>query len=490
MTTAVYPYCPQGLIHVINILNKTNESVVYHDPDIDGIISGILVERFLDKYNKPYEYVINSLRQHGMKIPKEEWHKYVGKTFFVVDAGMSKELLIEMVDYGINVINIDHHHISYNELVHYQSNNGCEGVLVNNNYHFEPTDWNFLSGAGVVYYTIQNICGIFGDEEEALVGLTLLSDVRDLSTTHAKELLWKTYSVRTPYLAYLVDVTAPERNYGFGSFVFDRNYVDYTFSPKINASLRCGLEHEIVELFRGRYPYDESRLSAIRDLQNRLAGELMSDIKQYTYSDLVVGTIPSTYINTAGVDITTLVGLTCSKIVSKENKTAIILVLNEDGTIKRGSLRGKCHDVDYLYLLRSQGVRAEGHAGAFGILEMSNDVDFNMINNLIAEKEFGYTTRKYEGRIHEVSNLAFFVSSDMFNEIANYNNYVRDYERIYLKYTGGLEGVERNFYGKKIEYTIDGITVTCFDEELTLSTDLLLPLTERGQYKNIFMHRY
>lgn len=484
-------YSPKGVEHVKDILSRSVFFMVYDDPDIDGVIAGEETRRFLDYFKQPYVYYINENRQHGFKIPKERWEELKGITVLLVDAGMKKEQLVELVNFGINVINIDHHYIEYDELVVYENEqNNCKGVIINNNYSFEPQEYRFLSGAGVVYYTFKAISNIYTDEDKALVGLTLISDIRDLSSDLAKQFLWYTYTVRTPYMQNLIDLTKPTKDWGFGEITLNRNYIDFTFNPKINALFRCNYGDEVIDFFRGNYPYTSERLEAVRDVQNTVVRDVLESTTIEEYSNLYFCTIQDSFRSLTGVDITNVVGLSCSRLVDK-GKTTILLVLNDKGQVKRGSLRGKCHDVDYLQLLKSMGVKAEGHAGAFGILEYSmGTVDTAELNKQIALLEQGYEQRKYKGRVFQTNNLSFFVNSAKFHQMAEYNSYVRDNERLYIQYTGDISCVETTTRGKKIEHKVDGITVHCFDEALSVANDLLLPVIERSSYKAIYLRRY
>lgn len=479
-------YCPQGVEYVIAILNESTDFIVYDDADIDGIISGKKCRKFLDYFHKPYETYINSLRQHGFKFPREEWHKWRGKTVFFVDAGMKREELQELVDFGISIINIDHHDIEYDELIYYEGQS-AKGVIINNNYKFEPKQFNFLSGAGVVYYTLANICNVFTQDDRALVGLTLLSDIRELSEPLAKQLLHETYTTKSPYLQYLVDITKPEKDWGFGEITLNRNYIEYTFNPKINALMRCNHNWEVIELFEGRYPHSEARMSAVRARQKETVKDIKRNLHVEEYSHLFFCTIPHDFEPFTGLDITTLVGLTASEFVN-QGKTTILAVLDDYGKVVRGSLRGLAHDVNYLKTIRELNVRAEGHHGAFGILDFNN-CNIEEFNERVKKAEEGYTERKYAGRLYETNNLSYFITTPFFAQMADYNNYVRDYERLYIRFTGSEEQVLRKTIGRKIDFTIDGVPVQAFDSELTVEEGLILPITERTNYKSLFLRK-
>lgn len=483
----VKPYRPYGVDKVSRILSKSKNFLIYYDPDIDGAISGELVRRFLVAFNKPYMYYINSNRTHGLRLSDEQLKKLVGYTVILVDAAMTKEEVVKLTSMGINIINIDHHHVNETEFVYVKDENtGCEGVIVNNQYPFEPEEYRFLSGAGVVYYVLNALYPNFCEQDEkALVGLSLLSDIRPIENPIAKDFLHTTYTHKSPLIDYLINVAKPEKDYGFGVQTFDRNFIDYTFSPKINALFRLNKGYDAIAVFEGRYE-NVGDLDVCRRIQNVIRDIIIENLQGYEWSNLVVKYVDSNLPLPYPYDITNFIGLACSQL-KNFGKTSFLFVW-ENGKIKRGSVRGLCDDVDYLNLFRKYGFKADGHKYAFGVTYVDFDkVDLIGLNNEIAELEKGYKERKYKDKVLEFSNLAFFVRSKN-SHIAEHNNYVRDHERIYIKYTGS--NVEKHQKGKAIEYIVDGLRVVSFDEEVTIENGLILPIVERGGYINFYLKKY
>lgn len=484
----LYRYIPKGIKHVSDILSKSTRFLVYYDPDIDGAVAGELSRRFLDRFGKIFGYYINDNRQHGFKLNDEQINMLIGTTIMVVDASMTRAEVEMLVDRGVNVINIDHHNIDEDELVFYEKD-GVAGVIINNNYSFEPEEYKFLSGAGVVFCVINAMFPkFFQDEEEALVGLSLLSDIRPLETPYAKHLLHKLYTTDTPFLQYLISITRSERDYGFGEIVLDRNYVDFTFSPKVNALFRLNKGEEAISVFRGTYQGSKGSLDVYRNIQNAVVDEIEKELQGVELSNLICKSVHQSIQIPYGYSVTNFIGLACSR-VKNVGKTTLLYVRDNQNRVLRGSVRGLCEDVPYLQVFRSFGVVAEGHEGAFGVIELDLEkVNLEKLNQEIARLEEGYTERKYDGRLLDVNNLSFFMNSKRCNEIAHYNNYVRDQQRIYLRYTG--DSYKKEQFGKKIEYKIDGVAVNCFDENLTPANGLILPIFERRHYKSLFLKGY
>lgn len=480
-------YKPKGIIQASKILSKSTSFLVYYDPDIDGLISGLFIERFLTAYGKTYMYYINENREHGLKLNQEALAKLKGYTIIIVDAKVTKQEIEMLVNSDINVINIDHHDVDEDELIYVKNDKGYEGVVINNQYPFEPEEYRFLSGAGVIYYTLNCLSPNFCDgDEKALVGLTLLSDVRPLENPIARDFLHTTFTHKSPLINHLVEVTSSDMDFGFGVKTFDRNYIDYTFSPKINALFRLNKGYEAISIIQGKSKYKES-LDVYKRLQSGITDDIIANLQGEDKENLTFKFVDNSLSLKYQYKISNFIGLACSRILDRGKTT--ILFVKEDNKILRGSLRGLYDGVDYLSLLRKHGFECEGHKNAFGITGVNFDtLDIDLLDKEIGEIERGLRGKKYEGRILDVPNLAFFLNSKNVN-IADMNAYVRDSHRYYIKYTGQMEGVKVNKRGKRIEYMVDGIPILSFDGGLNIENGLILPLKERG-YIKFYLRKY
>ena len=482
-------YIPKGVEEASHILSISTDFLIYYDPDIDGGVSGEYWRRVLTKFQKPFNYYINSDRQHGLKLSDDNLKTLKGKTIILVDAGMSKAEIEKVTSFGIHIINIDHHEIDEEEFVYYENKDtGAKGVIINNQYPFEPEEFRFLSGAGVGYYVIKALFPkLFGEEEKALVGLTLLSDIRAIDSDLAREFLHCTYNFTSPYIEYLIKATQPPVDYGFGVQTFDRNFIDYTFSPKINALFRLNKGYEAIDIFAGRFT-NFSDLDVYRRIQKGVVDSIEENLQGTSLSNLEFRFVDSDVKLPYEVNITNFIGVACSQVAGK-GKTAILFV-REDGKIKRGSLRGLCDDVDYLSLFRQYGFDARGHKNACGILSLDESkLNLEELNEKIRVLEDGYIDRKYTGKVLEVNNLDFFTMSKNC-AIADINNYVRDFSRYYIMYTGKNIEAEPLPSGKAVMYKVDGQKVMCFEQGVDLSNGLILPIKERGKYINFYLKRY
>lgn len=475
-------YVPQGINYVSEILSKSNNYIVYYDPDIDGLMAGSLVTNFLNAYEKPNIYYINENREHGFKLPLEKLKNYVGSTIIAVDFSIEEETLKAIVDMGINIINIDHHDIRNSELFTY-SNNRFSCVVVNNQYEFEPKEQRYLSGAGMVYYVLASMFPDYTitQQNRAMVGISLLSDVREIENNEAAHFLDALFSWSGDYVNYLIELTQGSTSASFGiQKHLDRNFLDYLFCPKFNALFRLNRGDEAIALFN-RVKLDID-LNAVRGEQKEIEAELLKHIA-YVYSgtNLEVLQVDISSFGDAKYNITNFIGLACGSLKNKSGKTTMLYVC--DGSrILRGSVRGACDNVDYLGIFNSNGINGAGHKGAFGVRDSDmTAVNFEALNNqIVAAEEVENREGTNSNRIVIVPNLRIAIMSDKRTPV--YNTYVRDVKRRLYDCSQCLYKVTYESATKDyIQYNIDGVTVKCFDKTLTPDNGgYVMPLLNNG----------
>ena len=487
-------YRPKGLGVARQILDRATKILVYYDPDVDGLIAGHFVVSLLKKYGKAYQYYINENRQHGMTLSDTQLEKLQGYTIIAVDFSISAEVLNKMLSYGISVVNIDHHAIAHNELVHMQKLNS-EAVVINNQYGFEPDEWRFLSGAGVVYYVLSALFPDWGTEQNlALVGVTLLSDIRAIENQNAYEILKVTYNWEDEYSKYLIKLAKfGSTNYQFGTQKYlDRSFIDYSLSPRFNALFRLNLGDIAVKLIE-QEPMDLRKLNAMLQLpldntivnltyivkhSKAVIAKVMENLQVLRYSGLCVCYLNELDFPCIDYNISNFVGLVAGRIREQEGLTTMVLVHNDNGIV-RGSVRGLYDGVDYLNICRKHGITCEGHLNAFGVLHCGN-ISFNNLSDAIQEAECGRTADL--GRIIEVNNLSYQVETD--NVTPEYNSFVRTSHMRYYKYIGNnyCETVHSEKY---VCYDIDGVTVKGYSPDLNPTNALILPVLNNGYVEHI-----
>ena len=474
-------YIPSGVTEAVEILNKSTNYIVYYDPDPDGLIAGSLVSKLLTDYGKPSIYYINENREHGFTIPIDKLEAYKGYTIIAVDFHISNDTLKAIVDAGLNIINIDHHDVKDTTLFTY-SNNGYSAILINNQYEFEPVEYRFLSGAGVVYHTF---LAMFPDymntkRNKALVGISLLSDIRETESNIAASYLDELYSWNDKYSMYLIDLALGGKKVSFGVQKYlDRNLLDFSLIPRLNALFRLNMGDTAIQVFNG-IDVDVD-LGIVRGEQQQIAEELMGRLTDHSMPGLSVMSVDIKGYEDKNYKITNFIGLVCGKIAGSMGQTAFLYVQDGD-KIVRGSVRGKYDDVDYLSIFNKYGVNGAGHKGAFGVRECSiSNIDFAGLVSEIEQAELVAKNSVEEAqRYNKVANLRVAINGE--TRIAKYNTYVRDAKRRFYdcsdcKWVVTYESPTKNY----IQYSIDGVNVKCFDKAVTPSNGgYVMPLLNNG----------
>ena len=461
-----------------SIIESGSNFLVYGDPDIDGMVAGYFVCAYLRNRGTTFSYYINSNRRHGFTLPME---KIKGKTIIAVDFAMTENQIEEVVNSDANIVLIDHHNTNSANMI-IKDNGRNRGILINNQYPFEDSSYRFLSGAGVVYNVLGCINPAFQSEDnKALVGVTLLSDVREIENKLAQDYLSTTYKANTPMISRLIDITKPEYNYSFGIPRMDRQFIDYTFSPRFNAMFRANKGYEAFEFMLGK-PLSRDFIEECRSFQNTVTQYILNNLKGEEYSDLICKYIDhkdmrDIILETGSspifkdAEISNFIGLVASRI--KGNKSSMVYIKNGD-IIERGSFRGSA-DHNYLQLFRDLGGVADGHKNAFGFHSMMTHTfeEFNDILHGMSQFD------NLGNRVIEASNLSTIVHTNN-ADIAELNIYRRSTKQVFIKYLGSKSNCTFVEKGKMVEWRVDGVLVKAFDKALNPWDNYILPYKDKG----------
>lgn len=468
-----------GSDYAKKVIEEGSNYLVYGDPDIDGMIAAYLVCAYLRKRGITFDYYINPNRKHGFTLPIDRLR---GKTIIAVDFAMSEQEIQDVVDADNDIVLIDHHHTDSKSLIKYE-NGKRRGIVINNQYLFEDKAYCFLSGAGVVYYVLGYIdSSMFSEDNKALVGITLLSDIREIENEYAHEILKTTYTANTPMINRLINITKPEYSFSFGAIRMDRQYIDFTFSPRFNALFRANKGFEAFEYMLGK-PLDRRFIEECKSFQNKMVDYIICNLKGVEYSDLIckyiehrdmVDIIKELNLNPMFSDalLSNYIGLVASRIKGK--KSSMVYIKNGDD-IERGSFRGS-GDHDYLHLFRDLGGVADGHKNAFGFHCMlsTSFEEFNEILHGMSQFEDDIETR-----IIEAGNLSTIIHTQN-ADIASLNVFRRPSKQVYIKYIGSRSNCSSDVHGKIVEWKIDGVVVKSFDSDLTPWNSFILPFKDKG----------
>lgn len=450
-----------------------------------------------------YSYYVNEERFHGLNISPKKLEGYL---VIASDFTITQDEMQILVDNDVAVLSTDHHDCQKTFI---DCTGKAEGIVINNQYPFEPDEDRYLSGAGVFY---ELVCSLYPEfkskEREALVGITLLSDVRQIENDKARKYLKTTYTSDTSegYLNYLIENTT-DTDFSFGAPRLDRNFIDFTLNPRINALLRFNRTEEAIQFVLGHGLKKDN----YRESQRNLVAEMTAKANTLLLPSLDILAINALDFMQYNVKITSFIGLLCSDWKDKHEGKSVIGLVFENGKITRASFRGRYDDIHYRSGFKNLGIKAEGHPTAFGLIDFEPEREtWVQLDDLVTDLESHHSTTV---SIINSNNLAVTLTRDGMT-LANENQYVRDMYRTYIKYLGNnikinkitykmseftdedyrtgvipdkvegkvsykyLRDTQGNAIPKYIEYMIDGRKVKSFG--VTIEEGLILPMLEKG----------
>lgn len=484
---------PPGKLRGIDVAERimknatSGKIMVYFDPDWDGLVAGLFICKVLAKHGKRFTWFVNSNRQHGFKLSIADLQRLTrqkdvsGWTVMNGDFSVSREKVRELVSAGVSIMSLDHHEVDEKELIHEHElqlddgvYGGAEGIVCNNQYWFEDQTNLYQSGAGVAFEVLREFEPWLDNlENRALVGITLLTDIRDIDSGRAMQYLHDLYHhPYEKYIKYLIDQTRGVYDYGFGVPSLGRNYVDFNLGPKLNSMFRFNHQDRAIEFILGQgYPSDVN----YQKTQQDFVAKLKDEAKIMEFEHLVVLEIDAfPFSDQQQSYLSNFVGLLASRFVG-DGKSCIAYCIDIDGNLERASFRGYVQTAPYRERLQ-EIFNGQGHSGAFGIpgLEITEGM-WERANEICGDAEADTVVNEYYAEVHDLD--AFLRSPNAI--LADANQYRKGPDKIYLKYTGAH--IEDIRVVEKIQIrSINGHEVKSFNGTLNPKEDLILPILERG----------
>ena len=408
------------------------------DSDADGYTSGAIFYAFFKKLypNAKIEFRVHDAKEHGVVL---NTIPITADYVIIPDAGSNQfDIQEALSNQGRHVVILDHHIVE-------NAPTFPNVVVVNNQAspHFEN---KFLSGAGVVYKTIQAYSELYGFEMEDdsmyedyadLAALGIVADMMDSRNLDNNYLIYKgLHNIKNPMLKAILE----KQEFSVSS-VDNPTKIDMAFyvAPLINAVVRYGTTEEKELLFEGMITYNATKImestyqgairkenyydyiartsSNVRGKQNRDKLKCMNFLKKRIDDNHLADhqLLIVTVSNTDEVKIPkTITGLVAMELLKYYNRPTLVLrprVVKEEHDCKysafAGSGRGKANGkfTSLFGMLRASGLcdYVEGHDMAHGvqfpqynlepILEFADeylkDVDFSLTE---VEVDYAFAT--------------------------------------------------------------------------------------------------
>lgn len=386
-----------GLCNFINTLHSailfrkhicgTGNIIIHSDVDVDGVGSGYILNRFLSNVgvNHRVGNIINSTKVHGIMHKHIDWFNSHGGGLLVILDSSSNSLDIIKRAKG-DVIVIDHHEVSHNELT--GDTDGGRYVIVNNTISnkditiqlyltdkIDTYDSNVDMSCGLVVYewlrVFERLVGL-PDIVERLklyqwAALTLFTDV--ISTSNLRNLYYIDKTVHAGMGEYegTLNILLDKLSY---TKVLDKSFINFTLAPRVNKAIRAGASKVVLHTIL-KEPEKVVELDVYSPIQEDIIKRVI-DVDSNTGEIRTNGIVANgdTYIIADITDIgisKDYTGVIASKLMNEYDKDVVVCVRGH-GNEFSGSVRGLSKGVDYRGIFSNEfSLYAEGHSNSFGV---------------------------------------------------------------------------------------------------------------------------
>lgn len=441
----------------LDLLLEVNRVGVLYDVDADGLVSGKIVDEYIQQKGLMVYRMMNDRKKHGITDQVVEWVKKEGiELLYVVDGGTNDIENQEVLsDLGVVVMVLDHHPQTVIKEIK-------NVYIVNSSIHEHLPE---LSGAGVCYRFVELLDretgGVGVTHYEPWVGLTVLSDhctMLDAENRYYVEKLYKEYNNIDLFKAFTY----------WGS---KRNLFLFGVIPFLNACIRTNHGDWAIEVMKMS---GESKVKRfVKETRERVLeeqAEIMDDMLKKSMKqegkEVVLVRLDNEHIKYSGIT-----GLLANRIINQVKKSVIVFY-EEEGYF-RGSFRGIDAVTDKE--LMKTGLKVMGHPQAAGIEVLKGDA--GEVFEKVKAIELGNKTPEYDFELEDrgiVRNLEMLSGMARFNEMTG-----GDLSTIKFKLNRTRQPF-KNAWGKKIEYDFQSFRVRDFKMDRGQNEEWIIePLMDR-----------
>lgn len=406
----------QAATMVLKHFISQDEIFVQVDSDCDGYTSAAALINYLyslfpSTVQNHVRYNLHTSKHHGIALEEIPANT---KLVIVPDASSNeKEIHKQLVEQGIDVLVLDHHHT--------EDASDDLAIIVNNQLCDYPN--KFLSGVGIVYKFCQIIDQYthtsYADNQLDLVALGLIADMMDMRDLETRRLILKGLAqVKNPFFTYMIQKNSFSMKDTVNPFT-----VAFYIAPYVNSMTRVGTDEEKLLLFKSMLTYEAFQLvpstkrgcggqeellveqsvrtcANVKNRQERVKTAALDAINSQIERDNLLSDKILIIKLLNPVD-TNLTGLLANQLMAKYQKPVLILNhrehIDEEAEVTytwEGS--GRAFNISAIQDWRKfisecpYSLYAEGHANAFGVGFTEDNVDLfiNYMNTEFSDIEF------------------------------------------------------------------------------------------------------
>jgi len=405
-----------NIVYGLDLLRKhiiNNSKIALHtDVDVDGIGTTYIMKKTLEHLgSNQHILVINKDKDHGIQ-QKHALYFNKNKIDLIIITDSSSNEIETIKMFNCDVLCIDHHELTHNDLLGYCNDGKHRYVIINNtidnkNFGFDK-GWlkqknvsafnnieeykgtQDMSCGLVVYELLRIYCECFDNPKllENLmlyewVGVTLITDV--INTLNDRNQWYLNQTVFNNDTEHTLKVMLNIINKYKATL--DKSYIQYTFAPLINKAIRADKGSHALNIIINE-PNNILELNKYKKLQEDAIDKACYYSVTRNINNEVVSKNPKVFtgeniqLNIGELNINkNYSGVIASKLSGDNNKNAAVFIINDKGLCK-GSFRGKYKEVDYRKYFDnySDDIYAQGHPGAFGFELTKEQLDYLMSN--------------------------------------------------------------------------------------------------------------
>lgn len=404
------------------IIANNSKVLIHGDPDVDGLCSLLVVRdslRRLEHFNFdvfPYESRDHSVSSKA--VSKAIYEKY---DYLIIVDSSSNDLdnINKLIKFNVTPIILDHHRCNLDSYEDYPD--GC--IIIST--YLE----NVIRGEKVFKLSAGALCfclfaeylsnrGLEWEDLSAYALCSLYSDCIEMTDYLNRGI----YYLATGLPKYKIPRVINDFFIFYKTGCFNRRFIEYTFSPKINALFRSENFDLLNTLVLGDIPqsFKDKLLLAVDDIHSKsrtLISRVSDTIERKNLNNIVIGNLSTSEYAVSENKLYNYTGLVANTLSTEYGKPSIVLC--DTGSYVKGSFRDLLSR-DYLPMFK-QFCNAEGHGAAFGIkLEYKEVEDFLYVLENFIDKRFNSLGVKeplvfpYEGSLPDVKLLT---------DMATYNEF-------------------------------------------------------------------
>ncbi len=330
---------------------------IYADVDADGVTSAVIMYKYLKEFDvEPVILYHQRKDSHGViveNVPKDL------DLLIIVDSSTNSVNECKAISKDMDIIILDHHQATRKNKY---------AIVVNPQINKYPN--KHLSGAGVVYQTCRAIDSemvtFYADNYIDICAVGLIGDVMNITSLETRYLiqegLYKIHNDCYPQLKEILKSLKKDNKPNATTIAF---YV----VPFINAIIRLGKIQDIIEIFISDDLKTVKKLIKSCGEMNDKRKSIQGDIVEQISDDIdlshkiIIVDITKMYENS------NLNGLIANNIAQKYQKPTLVVNLEEETGIYKGSGRGYGNDFSFNELLKQTRLfeLVEGHDNSFGV---------------------------------------------------------------------------------------------------------------------------